>query len=261
MPAIVTSAVMRPSAACDPAAPAADVVVVHRPRQHDVGVRVEAVGELLAVVLEVRLDLRSGRRRAAARPPGGRGRTARRTPPRTGSSPARCRARATSRATDRHPARRRSSRRRGSAGPPGSPGSATSTARSPRRSHAHRPRAPPRAAHAPGTTPPTRARAAHPSSRRPRTPTRDAERVGERGLDDDLVADRDDRERGSRTAGRSPGSIGRRTGRALAAAEHVRAHHEEPVGVDRPCPARRCRPTTRSGGGRARPGRRRGCRR
>ena len=56
MPAIVTWAVMRPSAARDAAAAAADVVVVHRARQHDVGVGVEAARELLAVVLEVRLD-------------------------------------------------------------------------------------------------------------------------------------------------------------------------------------------------------------
>src|SRR3954470_5784066 len=40
----------------DAAAPASDVVMVHRPRQGDVRVRVEAPRELLAVVLEVRLD-------------------------------------------------------------------------------------------------------------------------------------------------------------------------------------------------------------
>ena len=56
MPASVTRPVMRPSAARDAAAAAADVVVVHHARQHDVGVRVEAAGQLLAVVLEVRLD-------------------------------------------------------------------------------------------------------------------------------------------------------------------------------------------------------------
>ena len=40
----------------DTAAPATDVVVVHRLRQRDVGVGVEARRQLLAVVLEVRLD-------------------------------------------------------------------------------------------------------------------------------------------------------------------------------------------------------------
>ena len=85
---------------------------------------------------------------------------------------------------------------------------------------------------------------AHSSTRMPahrpaddRVPPLDAERVGERGLDRDLVADRDARE--ARPVRRAvAGSIGRRTGRALAAAEHVRAHDEEAVGVDRRARAR-----------------------
>ena len=56
MPAMVTSAVMVASAARDAAAVAADVVVVHRLGQHEVGVGVEAADELVAVVVDVRLD-------------------------------------------------------------------------------------------------------------------------------------------------------------------------------------------------------------
>ena len=107
---------------------------------------------------------------------------------------------------------------------------------------------------------------AHSSTRMPpieppttRVPAVDAERVGQRDLERDLVADRGDREaRAVRTA--VAGAVRRRTGRALAAAEHVRAHHEEPVGVDRASRARWCRPTSRRRRARARPARPRGCR-
>ena len=56
MPATVTSARHPGQRRGDPAPAAADVVVVHRLAQHDVGVGVEALGELVAVVLEVGLD-------------------------------------------------------------------------------------------------------------------------------------------------------------------------------------------------------------
>ncbi len=63
-------------------------------------------------------------------------------------------------------------------------------------------------------------------------PAGDAEVVGEPGLDAHHVADRDDREaRAVRPA--VDGVRRRRAGRALAAAEHVGAHDEPAVGVDR----------------------------
>ena len=54
----------------------------------------------------------------------------------------------------------------------------------------------------------------------------------------DLVADRDRPGSASRTGVPVAGIDRRRPGRALAAAEHVRAHDEEPVGVDRRARAR-----------------------
>ena len=64
-------------------------------------------------------------------------------------------------------------------------------------------------------------------------PAVDAEVVGEPGLGAHHVADRDHREaRAVRAA--VDGVRRRRPGRALAAAEHVRAHDEPAVGVDRP---------------------------
>ena len=65
-----------------------------------------------------------------------------------------------------------------------------------------------------------------------RHPLLDAEGLGERRFDIDLIADRRDREpRAVRFAGR--GVDRRRPGRALAAADDVRAHDEVLVGVDR----------------------------
>ena len=55
----------------------------------------------------------------------------------------------------------------------------------------------------------------------------------------------------TRTAGRRRASR-RRPGRALAPAEHVGAHDEEAVGVDRRAGPDRCRPTSRRRRGRAR---------
>ena len=69
MPAIVTSAVIARERRGDAAAAAADVVVVHRLDEHDVGVRVEAARELVAVVLEVRLDRVAAAARAGPRRP------------------------------------------------------------------------------------------------------------------------------------------------------------------------------------------------
>ena len=205
--------VMRASAAAMPPRPRPTSWWFIASRQHDVGVRVEARGELLAVVLEVRLDRVAAAVERVARRPGGRARTARRTRARTGSSPGRCRARSTSRAAGPRRARRRSSRRRGSSGRPGSRGSAASTARSPRRSPWRRTAIDDRVRHAVGERdrPLEHAHAAH----RPaddRGPPVDAEPVGERGLDHDLVADRDDREaravRRARRPGRStPGPV------------------------------------------------------
>ena len=55
--------------------------------------------------------------------------------------------------------------------------------------------------------------------------------VGERGFDRDLVADRDAGE--ARSVRLAVGRVRRRARRALTAAEHVRAHHEPAVGVER----------------------------
>src|SRR3954469_13384004 len=76
-----------------------------------------------------------------------------------------------------------------------------------------------------------------------RVPPCDAEMVGERGLDINLIADRRD---GDPRAVRLTGGriYRRRPGRALTAAEHVRTHDEEPVGVDRAAgPYQRVPPT------------------
>ena len=82
-----------------------------------------------------------------------------------------------------------------------------------------------------GHRPLERALTAHRSAHHRRPPL-DAERVGEHRLHRDLVADRDRREAANRTDGRSRDRR-RRPGRSLAAAEHVGAHDEELVGVDR----------------------------
>ena len=74
-----------------------------------------------------------------------------------------------------------------------------------------------------------------------RGPALDPERVGEQDLDRNLIADRDRRKSGAvRVPGR--GIDRRRTGRALAPAEHVRADHEEPVRVDRALRTDKCVP-------------------
>ena len=78
-------------------------------------------------------------------------------------------------------------------------------------------------------------------------PPLDAERVGERRLDRDLVADRDAREARAPRASR-PGAVRRRARSSLAAAEHVRAHDEQAVGVDRATRAR-SRPSHQPGVG------------
>ena len=62
-------------------------------------------------------------------------------------------------------------------------------------------------------------------------PPVDPEVVGQRDLDDHLVPDRDPWE--ARPVRPTVGRVRRRSGGSLAAAEHVRAHHEEAVGVDR----------------------------
>jgi hypothetical protein len=64
-------------------------------------------------------------------------------------------------------------------------------------------------------------------------PAPDAQVVGDRGLGAHDVADRHDRER--RAEGRARGRVDRRrAGGALATAEDVDAHHEQAVGVERP---------------------------
>ena len=73
MPIVRTGTRMR-SIAVSSAAPAAtDVVQVHRLADHEIGVGVEAAHELVAVVLEIALDLEALPQReavrAAARPP------------------------------------------------------------------------------------------------------------------------------------------------------------------------------------------------
>ena len=240
---------------------APDVVVVHRLRQRDVGVRVEAGRELLAVVLEVRLDrvattverllvalaaateafveLELGPVRDLADP-----------------------------ACERHPAPRtlaraprRSSRRRGSSDRHGWRGSAASTSAISS--------AVARAPHAITTACGTRSgnATAHSSARWPPIdpPTTAAHRAmpsrsASAASTHHLVADRHDRE--ARAVRRARGRIDRRrSGGALAAAEHVGAHHEEPVGVDRPARADDRVPPTLRARDRVRPVRPRGCRR
>ena len=204
---------------------------------------------------------RSDRRRAGPRRPGARARSAARARARTGSSPVRCRARSTARGADRRRAARRSSRRRGSAGSARiartcSEQSAISSAvalRAARDDH--------RDADALGERrPPTRARACRPSTRRRRAAQRSMpSAVGERGLDHDLVADRDGREpRPVRAA------VGRRStrGRSFPGTRRARSGtHEEPVGVDRRAGSDLVPPPPGLDVARARPARPRGCRR
>ena len=58
----------RANAAVDPAPRHADVVAVHRTREDPIRVAVEAVDELVALVVEVADDRRAGRRARRARP-------------------------------------------------------------------------------------------------------------------------------------------------------------------------------------------------
>ena len=179
MPARATSHRTRLERGHEAAAAAADVVVVHRVAEHDVAVRVEALGELLALVVEVALD----------RVPPARERVfvALVTPAEAllelelgpVAHRARCRGRSTDPDAVRRPAARRSSRRRGSSGRRGSHAPAARRARSARRSPSHRTRSPPRRRRARGTRPPTRARACRPSIRRRPRPT-DGSRAGRR---------------------------------------------------------------------------------
>ena len=56
MPATVTSAFTRRSAFTTPTAATPDIVVIHGLAEENVGVRVEPLGQLLSVVLEIRLN-------------------------------------------------------------------------------------------------------------------------------------------------------------------------------------------------------------
>ena len=95
------------------AAAAADVEQAHGLGERDVGVRVEAAGQLVRVVVEVGLDGEAAPRRRGPRRPAGRGRTAGRARSRSGRSGARSGGRCPCRRAGPARRARRSSRRRG----------------------------------------------------------------------------------------------------------------------------------------------------
>ena len=251
--ATVSSARIRRQRRGHPAAAAADVVGVHRLGQHQVGVRVEPPAELAAVVVEVRLHRVPAAAQRSSPSWGAR-------PNRVFSSCARAVGGVRDLPGDRHPGERRlgrrSSRRRGSCGPRGSPRAAATLQAiwSPEKyaqvAIAMQRRDPVRV-----HRPPTPAPASRPSSRRaPRRTTRCRARSASARLGRHLIADG---EPGNRRAPRPAVRRDAWTGRWCPGSRRARWRRPRStaVGVQRGARADQPVPPARGRLVRARPGR------